>query len=148
MVNLGWECSLSICYSKTCFVGHFYFRGKMHLMATSCLYFLLSWSRGQPGINPFKMSYGVGQDWILHPTGLITKLLQFTKEGGSIFQAIQHFLPSMIIAKAQKNKVFTCGSAPEKTTYWVVARSLLLCSSTILCVPIFSSAELVQNLWK
>ena len=40
--TLGQECTLSICYSKTCFVGYLGCRGQIYLKITSLLHFLPS----------------------------------------------------------------------------------------------------------
>lgn len=137
--TLGQECTLSICYSKTCFVGYSGCRGQIYLKSTSLLQFLQNLTRDQLCINPAKASHRVCQGWSYIPLASSHVVGALKKK--SMFCEIPNSTPSS--TTWGENVYLWCLS--KETTDWGERRQLF---PTILNVSIFSWADLVQTLWK
>ena len=137
--TLGQECTLSISYSKTCFVGYFGCRGQIYLKSTSLLQFLQNLTRDQLCINPAKASHRVCQGWSYIPQ--VSSHVVGALKKKSMFCEIPNSTPSS--TTWGENVYLWCLS--KETTDWGERRQLF---PTILNVSIFSWADLVQTLWK
>ena len=93
--TLGQECTLSICYSKTCFVGYLGCRGQIYLKSTSLLQFLQNLTRDQLCINPAQASHRVCLGWSYIPLASSHVVGAFKKKKKrSMFCEIPNSTPS------------------------------------------------------
>ena len=107
--TLGQECTLSICYSKTCFVGYSGCRGQIYLKSTSLLQFLQNLTRDQLCINPAKASHRVCQGWSYIPLASSHVVGAFKKKKACSVKSLTLPHPPQ-----HEEKMFTCDVFPRR----------------------------------